>query len=361
MAYKSSNQNEWTAVRGKSGVVNHLNVEVTATNVIFSQPTDLMPELELAMSDQEAQQVYKDRFGKIKINLKNTGGGEYNSFITVAFDNSGKDILVEKIPIVLAAGETKEFLITATVKKDAGSHGLYIMYDRTNNFSNTLTGVVNNDNPVMIDVEDIVVSRISLGLSAIISFPDKNKVTPNTFDLQVKIKNNGDYFDDKVFVATKNINGSYTAFDNQYVFLQKGEETIIHFKNPPGIKYGTGNIGVFYLNPLTGYTEWFTPSNYCFVTFRYVEDEYTGIEFPEQGAKSEFNVYPNPATDVLFIHSDKGLKSINIYDSAGRKVLHDNRNTSGEVSVPVNHLSNGLYLLHIETEEGREVVKFQKK
>ena len=58
---------------------------------------------------------------------------------------------------------------------------------------------------------------------------------------------------------------------------------------------------------------------------------------------SEFNIYPNPAKDVLII--DGIYNSVNIYDVFGKLVL----TTKSQKSIDITKLSNGVYMLEINT------------
>lgn len=60
-------------------------------------------------------------------------------------------------------------------------------------------------------------------------------------------------------------------------------------------------------------------------------------------------IYPNPATDVVFVTSNSGaMKNVQLFDLSGKKVL-DVHTTS---SFQVNALANGIYVMKV-TEEGK--------
>jgi hypothetical protein len=60
------------------------------------------------------------------------------------------------------------------------------------------------------------------------------------------------------------------------------------------------------------------------------------------------NIYPNPASDVLFIESSENIELISIFNSQGEEVRR-RRGEEGKMSVPVDGLVPGLYLVHLET------------
>lgn len=72
-------------------------------------------------------------------------------------------------------------------------------------------------------------------------------------------------------------------------------------------------------------------------------------------------IYPNPVAEQLFIQHQNfnGQGEFQIYDLNGRMVLADNAN-SGLFSVNVSHLSDGVYVVHFNTNGQRYTSKFVK-
>ena len=72
------------------------------------------------------------------------------------------------------------------------------------------------------------------------------------------------------------------------------------------------------------------------------------------------NVYPNPATDKVFISSmdDKAqLKSIIVYDSKGNKLTEQKTNNTKQYLLETNGFAQGNYYLVIELQTGERAVK----
>ena len=67
-----------------------------------------------------------------------------------------------------------------------------------------------------------------------------------------------------------------------------------------------------------------------------------------------FDVYPNPAKNVLNITS-KGYRSGSIYNSIGSKVI--NLQASTNESVDVSSLSSGVYAIALQDEFGKSFIK----
>ena len=66
-----------------------------------------------------------------------------------------------------------------------------------------------------------------------------------------------------------------------------------------------------------------------------------------QSNNLKFDLYPNPATDILNISMETELKSVEIYSLLGQKVL-----TSDQKQVNVSNLSKGMYMVRVENVEG---------
>ncbi len=70
------------------------------------------------------------------------------------------------------------------------------------------------------------------------------------------------------------------------------------------------------------------------------------------------NVYPNPSNSDFTIESEDTLiKSIHVFDIAGRLVLKTENNSTHP---PLSIEQSGTYFLHIETTKGRVVEKVVK-
>jgi hypothetical protein len=62
--------------------------------------------------------------------------------------------------------------------------------------------------------------------------------------------------------------------------------------------------------------------------------------------KSHLSIYPNPASDVLFIEFSERMQSISIYDSQGDKVIRW-YGDKGKVELHVDGLAPGIYLVRV--------------
>lgn len=90
---------------------------------------------------------------------------------------------------------------------------------------------------------------------------------------------------------------------------------------------------------------------------------YAWLDYGENTAK-EHNlvIYPNPVGPELFIKVDEpaGKCIYKIFDITGKLVLEGSLSDSSENRITTRHLDRGVYLLHLETENGSYTARFVK-
>ena len=69
---------------------------------------------------------------------------------------------------------------------------------------------------------------------------------------------------------------------------------------------------------------------------------------------SDVKLYPNPASNMLNISTDKTIISIDIYDIKGRLVLNE---TTGSSTIQIDQLEVGLYIVRVSDESGSTSTK----
>lgn len=79
-----------------------------------------------------------------------------------------------------------------------------------------------------------------------------------------------------------------------------------------------------------------------------------------QATIADFSVYPNPATNVVYVENAKSLSSITLTDLNGRIVLSKKYNGVSETAVNVSDLTAGVYLMTIENDGIKSTKKIIK-
>jgi hypothetical protein len=83
----------------------------------------------------------------------------------------------------------------------------------------------------------------------------------------------------------------------------------------------------------------------------------TGIENNSTSDKT-INIYPNPASNDLYIHNELKAATVLISDASGRQVLQQEIFT-GDTTLKINGLANGLYLVNIIDVEKHTIKKIK--
>lgn len=78
---------------------------------------------------------------------------------------------------------------------------------------------------------------------------------------------------------------------------------------------------------------------------------------------TKFNVYPNPATDVITITNNEniGIEKVSIADMNGRIVKTLNFTNQAEIQLNISDLKSGIYIFNVSTKEGTATKKIIKK
>jgi hypothetical protein len=356
--FQPTGQTGWQIVRGKVGTPNYLNVTVSSSGITFSAP-DVLPKLTL-ISLTPTTSLYPRKAGKFSVSITNTGG-EYNSDLIIQLKSVVNDTITQIVstdPINIPTGESKSYNLKGDILLPAGKYYLSAMYDPDNNNSTTTT-YASLGNPQIVNVLADASGGAVLTVTSKISFPNATNVNKRKAVLTAHIKNTGGNYNGFIaaFVFPQTGGSSLVRFGNQAIALNKDEERSVTFADSISLTPGEYSAEIRYWDASISNWILFIPSVYAELPFTLV-DIGTGIE---QTALNKITIYPNPATDKLYLQSEEVVKKIRIMDISGKQLLLINPDISGDISVPVDNLSTGTYILQTETSTGIKVSKFIKK
>ena len=87
----------------------------------------------------------------------------------------------------------------------------------------------------------------------------------------------------------------------------------------------------------------------------------TSMENTVELAANNFNIYPNPVNDRLYIETQTQILAIEIYDVYGRRQnLRNSETQKLRNSIDISELNGGVYFVKIKTENGEVVKRFVK-
>lgn len=76
---------------------------------------------------------------------------------------------------------------------------------------------------------------------------------------------------------------------------------------------------------------------------------------------TNLSIYPNPATDNIFLNTDQAIKSIQIIDALGRTIKANYTQNNTLLSIDTHNLSTGSYFLEVEINSQKHQIRFIKK
>lgn len=136
------------------------------------------------------------------------------------------------------------------------------------------------------------------------------------------------------------------SIGEQMIYLSKGYETECVFKGYPRLEAGNYYSGI-YLKADNMNWEPAKPSSVNKLDFTLADREssLTAATAPPQ------RVYPNPASDRLYIESETVDGVITLFDLSGQSVLNEPAGATGLTTLDVSALSPGIYLLQIRSDK----------
>ena len=364
LVYKSNEQLQWSKSMAKVGADNFVNVTIAGNQATF---TTSVQNLSLSLLSLTANnKLYQQKTGKFTGTIKNNGTTEFKSMVALKLvaDSDGAISYLTNDPVNIVPGETLNIDFVENIGVSPGNYKLYLIYRSDNSQSTATPNYAQYQelgSPINVTVAATPVSNIiNLAMTTAISFADNNHVTPDNFNLTVKIKNSGDFYEDNIVIYYENPFGTenYTSFDRQKATIDAGETVTLNFTNAPSISFGQQKVAVTYRNYNNSRYYFLTPSENNKLTFNFEESVSTGINEVEGG--QEVAVYPNPATDYLYLKSEETVSAVSLYDLSGKQLITLNPRTSGEISIPVHNLSNGTYILQWISQAGVKSSKFVK-
>lgn len=160
-------------------------------------------------------------------------------------------------------------------------------------------------------------------------------------------------------IQSQSSNFSYTSNNNQISMLSLNSFT--------GNASGSDTWKLYKGNDLSN---WATQADLSQIQLN--NNEWLGLSFGQRrpftpteanatlgvfsASKQQFRIYPNPATDYVFIDTTETIKNIAVYSSTGQKIMN-----SQNKMINIHLLQPGVYFIEIKTESSVKVHKILKK
>ena len=357
--YKTTSATSWEKVRGYVGTPNYIDVQIGEKYIKFSTPKSIYPSLQLN-SLTTTGNIYQNKTGRFNVSITNNAN-EYNSKIHIYLQSIANDTIYQFVSsenINFAAGETRNLNFTGNITLNPGQYKLAVMYDPYNNQSK-VSDVYQLGDAQQITIYSTPTGTPNLILTSAISFPNVSGVERNMATLTAKIKNTSGYFDNKLiaFIFPKSGGNSLTYIGYQNAIFDTNESKNVTFTGSINLDLAQYMTIVYYYNSTTNGWSRITPNDYSLLNFTLV-DNALAVFNPE--FDKELVIFPNPVNDILNIKSENNIQQLTIIDLVGKTIMSITPYMQSQISVPVENLKHGTYILKLKTDNGIKVAKFFK-
>jgi hypothetical protein len=356
--YKATTETNWQIMRVKVGTPNYLNVQVTTSNVNLTIPSNTLSNLALNTVSVTGN-LYQNKLGRFTVNVTNSGGGEYYSKIgiqlTSSTDASVSQVFTEDVDYI--PGENKNYYFSDTIKLAPGNYTVSVLYDALNNWTDTSVLTVLGYGQA-VNVGTAPTGLPNLTLNSRISFLDATAVKKDNAVLTANITNSSGYYDKKLiaFIFPAAGGSSLTYLGYQTAIFDVNEQKLISFAGSLNLPATGYMVAVYSQDASNSWTQ-LTPLSSSVLGFTLI-DNISAINAPMtlQG----FDIYPNPATNFIRFNSDAIVRTIQIYDYSGKLIQSNQPKTSGIITLPVEKIQAGNYIVQMNTDQGIKIGKFTK-
>jgi hypothetical protein len=256
--FKPTDQKKWLPVHPLLTVPNYLYLSVKSGAVSIIKPADYkngIQEVSLSMKGTSLCQGYRATFN-VKIS---NSGSDYHSYMGVLFVNksdNSKRYLMGKKSVYVRANETRSITFEDSVTANIGDYNAYLVYDASNN-PLEMFEMYSLGNALSLDVTNLTQPKFVLTKSlAVVGSENVHKDDIHLND--VHIKNVGAPFSGNVYVAVYDWNAKKWVgfFDNHWLSLATGEDTVINFSGSlPNVANGSYTAYIGYDYTIDGYSQ----------------------------------------------------------------------------------------------------------
>ena len=252
-----------------------------------------------------------------------------------------EDYTVSILPAELVAtSDADHYISYFKVYESANTSNVALLNDEANG---------NGDNSGYGDYKNIsfylnknLTYKLNLGLKYGIT-------TPRNFKVWIDINNDGDFddIDEEIYATTTAVTGWFAGEFNLPSNIALGQYTLRIAMNASSTDNSISSFGVIELGEIEDYTVNVVDS---------AAKTLTGDEL----SRIEISAYPNPVMDVLNIKTNSNIGKITIYSTSGI-VMYEDEIFNETTQINSSSWSSGMYIITVDHNSGREIIKVLKK
>lgn len=362
--HQAEGSSTWEPIPAAIGMTSLFKVAVENGKITYKVHSPELPKLTVE-SMHIIGNLYQGKTGRFEFTVHNTGV-EYNYILNLKIqskDNSTYQTLGRE-GVVIGTNENKTYQFSGKLDLAPGTYKAYVQYGRRDGYLRNINGNYENENDsyLTIQIKEPSSEKPLLSILSLTVNDNADQIyREDPIAITATIKNEGGY------AELSNTLGLYShstgklkqRINHQDVYIDKGETQEIYYKGDiSNLAPGKYIAAAMYLDTWSGDPEalFFSPqeNNKLILT---VTERASSIGKKET---TQIVLSPNPATDRINISNEKSIEQVQILNLTGQIVMHLSP-AKKNVSVEIDHLPSGTYVLQAQTEDGRSISKFIKR
>lgn len=354
LGIKASNSSSWEEIPTLIGSAKYVYVTISGgavINVTYDQAS--LPNLSVVGYELN-DKIYANRVATISTTVKNSGS-EYLGDMAIVFADANGNILANSGLLMtdILEGETKELLFEYSMISLAEGVSITtatpcVMYLFGNASSESIFNIGRIGNATLYPVGS------GSPALAFTKQPKVNSSTEDNVSITLGLINNGTIFKDAITFYTwdRNLENSFCGGISQYAMIENKESKDITFSFPyNGIVGHTYLVNIYANNAIIkGNT---ASINYT-CSFTLQEGAETGVE----NIKTNIEMMVVNTNNMLEITAEHAISQINIYNTAGVNVAHQDYNEDSNIeTISLESQPKGVYVIKVETTDGSKTSK----
>lgn len=354
LGIKASNSSSWEEIPTLIGSAKYVYVTISGgavINVTYDQAS--LPNLSVVGYELN-DKIYANRVATISTTVKNSGS-EYLGDMAIVFADANGNILANSGLLMtdILEGETKELLFEYSMISLAEGVSITtatpcVMYLFGNASSESIFNIGRIGNATLYPVGS------GSPALAFTKQPKVNSSTEDNVSITLGLINNGTIFKDAITFYTwdRNLENSFCGGISQYAMIENKESKDITFSFPYNGIVGHSYLVNIYANNaiIKGNT---ASINYT-CSFTLQEGAETGVE----NIKTNVEMMVVNTNNMLEITAEHAISQINIYNTAGVNVAHQDYNEDSNIeTISLESQPKGVYVIKVETTDGTKTSK----
>lgn len=136
--------------------------------------------------------------------------------------------------------------------------------------------------------------------------------------------------------------------ESDYVVIRAGESS-----TGPLIAYLTGHTlpspNIYYIMSPSVYIQFYSNETLRDYGFKISYESGDAINLIDN---INLSIYPNPASDIIFVETNEKIINVNIFNNLGQSIFEQNYESQSKIQINIDNINPGIYIIEVETISG---------